>query len=79
MSIADLDDVYVYDIMKRWPQTIDIFLDLGLNCVGCPIGGFHTLDDAAAEHGLSAEALRLRIESALLTSSAAAPAPDRRR
>jgi hybrid cluster-associated redox disulfide protein len=42
----------VDDIMRRWPRTIRVFLELKLACVGCPIGVFHTVDDAAAEHGL---------------------------
>jgi hybrid cluster-associated redox disulfide protein len=29
-----------------------VFLDFRMGCVGCPISGFHTVDDACTEHGV---------------------------
>lgn len=43
-------DQLVDDIMRRWPQTIRVFLDHRFHCVGCPIGCFHTVEDACREH-----------------------------
>jgi hybrid cluster-associated redox disulfide protein len=37
-------------IMTRWPSTIRVFLNWKMACVGCPVGRFHTLEDAAREH-----------------------------
>ena len=45
----------VDDIMRQWPATIRIFLDHRMNCPGCPIACFHTVDDACREHGVNAE------------------------
>jgi hybrid cluster-associated redox disulfide protein len=45
----------VDDVMRRWPATIRAFLDFGMRCVGCPIAGFHTVDDACREHGVDRE------------------------
>ena len=39
------------EVMRRWPATIRVFLDFRMNCIGCPIGGFHTVEDACCEHG----------------------------
>lgn len=41
----------VDEVMRRWPGTIRVFLDFRMNCVGCPIAGFHTVEDACREHG----------------------------
>ena len=41
----------VDDVMRRWPSTIRAFLDHRMGCPGCPIGCFHTLEDACLEHG----------------------------
>jgi hybrid cluster-associated redox disulfide protein len=41
----------VDDVMRRWPATIRVFLDFKMSCVGCPIAGFHDIDDACREHG----------------------------
>ena len=47
-----LVDLSLAEIMSGWPSTIRLFLDKRMHCVGCPIAPFHTLVDAAEEHGL---------------------------
>lgn len=48
-------DSLVDDIMREFPATIRIFLDYRMNCVGCPIGEFHTVEDSCREHNVNAE------------------------
>lgn len=56
-------DLLVDEAMRRWPNTIRVFLDFGFHCVGCPIGCFHSVADACQEHDAELEpflqALRL--------------------
>ena len=59
MARDRFEDLSVKDIMDRWPRTVPLFIRHGLKCVGCPIGPFHTLDDAAREHGQDRAALLL--------------------
>ncbi len=61
MQPANLDDLPVAEIMSRWPATIGVFLKFRLHCVGCPIGAFNTLADAAAEHECSLAQLRTAV------------------
>lgn len=42
----------VDDIMSGSPQTIRVFLEFKMSCIGCPIGIFHTVDDACQEYGI---------------------------
>jgi hybrid cluster-associated redox disulfide protein len=49
-------DDLVDDVMSRSPQAIPVFLRFKMRCVGCPIGCFHTVDDACREHGVDREA-----------------------
>lgn len=65
MSQPDLSELTVSQIMLRWPATIEVFLDLDMHCVGCLIGVFQRLEDAAAEHGIATDLLRARIEAAI--------------
>lgn len=51
MAKVDLSELAVIDIMLGWPETVRVFIDWQMKCVGCPIAAFHTLADAAAEHG----------------------------
>jgi hybrid cluster-associated redox disulfide protein len=45
-------DDLVDDVMSSAPQTIRVFLEFRMGCVGCPIACFHTVDDACREHGV---------------------------
>ncbi len=45
----------VDDIMRQWPATIRAFLGHRMNCLGCPIACFHTVEDACREHGAEIE------------------------
>lgn len=54
---SGLEDLSVKEIMDRWPETIGAFISRRMHCVGCPIGSFHTLADAAGEHKLDSDAL----------------------
>ena len=51
MSI-ECDDL-VDDVMRGCAQTIRVFIDFGMGCVGCPLARFHTVDDACREHHVS--------------------------
>jgi hybrid cluster-associated redox disulfide protein len=57
MPTTDIAKLSVAEIMSRWPPTIRLFLDRRMHCVGCPIAPFHTVVDAAGEHGLSYDVL----------------------
>lgn len=39
-------------VMRRWPATIAVVMRHGMLCVGCPVGPFHTVAQACAEHGV---------------------------
>lgn len=37
----------VADLICAWPQVIPVFLHRQMNCVGCSMSAFETLEDAA--------------------------------
>jgi hybrid cluster-associated redox disulfide protein len=43
-------DCLVCQVVERHPQTILVFAQHGLQCVGCYIAPFHTIADSAREH-----------------------------
>jgi hybrid cluster-associated redox disulfide protein len=48
-------DLVVADVLKKWPQTIPVFLDHNLGCVGCAMASFDTLRDVARIYNLRAD------------------------
>lgn len=64
-ELSGLEDLSVKEIMDRWPRTAATFIAHRMHCVGCPIGPFHTLADAAAEHHLDPDALLDKVRLAV--------------
>ncbi len=45
------------EVIDKYPKTIDVFLEEGLHCVGCPIAGQETIEQGCKVHGIDAEKL----------------------
>ena len=63
-------DITVKEILDRHPQALQVFLDMGLLCAGCPTEAFHTLADVAREYGLDSDRLVQRFQGAIEESDA---------
>ncbi len=50
-------DLTVDEVMRRWPQTMPVFVKLKLNCVGCDMAPFETIADVANTYGLGLDML----------------------
>jgi hybrid cluster-associated redox disulfide protein len=69
------DQTPVSTIMKLWPETIRLFLARRMACVGCPVGGLHTLEEACAEHRVDLDPLLSEIGQVARTTRARYPQP----
>ena len=49
-KIVLTSDMTVDQVMNRWPASIRVFMDYKMGCVGCPIGTFHSVEEASREH-----------------------------
>ncbi len=50
-----LGEMYITDVLERWPQTADVFRDHAMACVGCAVASFYTINDAALVYRLPAD------------------------
>lgn len=57
-------DDLVEDVMRRWPETIRVFLDHNFWCVGCPIASLHTVEDACRAHDAALDMFLLALNEA---------------
>lgn len=55
-------EITVKDLLDRYPQLRQLFMDIGLLCLGCPAEAFHTLEDVAREYRLDMDQFLARIE-----------------
>lgn len=60
-------EMTVDEMMRRWPATIRVMIRNRMLCIGCPIGIFHTVRDAAAAHQLDEGALTVELLEAMQT------------
>lgn len=74
MQPNQIVDMSVSEIMARWPPTIRVFIDRHMHCVGCPIAPFHTILEAAEEHGLDVADLSSELEARASQGASRRPA-----
>ena len=60
----DNTDLPLDDLMDRWPQTVSVFLQHRMQCVGCMISPFHTVTDACREYHLNEDSFVAELLSA---------------
>ena len=57
--MADLvtKDMGLMDVIKKYPQTVEVFQKHGLGCIGCALANFETVEQGAMGHGMDLEGL----------------------
>jgi hybrid cluster-associated redox disulfide protein len=50
-------EMSIMEIVQKYPETVPVFLQHGLHCLGCAIAQFETLEQGAAAHGMDLDAL----------------------
>jgi len=68
-------DMPVDEIMRRWPAAIRPFIRHRMLCIGCPIGGFHTIIDACDAHGIDPDVFATELHAATRGDASADPEP----
>lgn len=63
--------VTVKELLETHPEVLQMFLDMGLLCVGCPAEAFHTLAEVAEEYKLDVDQLLRRITKSIKENASA--------
>lgn len=63
-------EMIVADVFERWPQTVPVFLDHGMSCVGCDMSIFEYLSDAVQMYGLEVEDFIAELNRVISTPAA---------
>ena len=46
-------DMTLGEIVRRYPEAVEVMLRRGLHCVGCHVAAWETLEQGAKAHGMS--------------------------
>ena len=50
-------DTKIGQIVEKAPEKVEILLDAGMHCLGCPASQAETLEEACLVHGIEVEEL----------------------
>lgn len=58
-------EMSIGDVVKKYPQTVPVFFQHGLHCIGCHVSPFESVEDGCKAHGIDAVALIKALNSAI--------------
>ncbi|MDP4088745.1 MAG: DUF1858 domain-containing protein [Bacillota bacterium] len=58
-------DMTIGEVVRTYPQTVEILMDFGMGCVGCPASQAESLEQAAMVHGFDTAELLEKLNDAI--------------
>jgi hybrid cluster-associated redox disulfide protein len=55
--LAITKDMLISEIIREYPESIEILIKNGMGCIGCPASQMESLEEAAMVHGMDLEKL----------------------
>lgn len=56
-------NMLVGDVIRADNRTVDVLLEMGLSCVGCPGSQMESLEEAAMVHGIDIEVMLKKLNA----------------
>ena len=50
-------EMSIVDVVQQYPQTVQVFRNYGMGCLGCAAARFENIEQGAAAHGIDIAAL----------------------
>ena len=60
-------EMKIEDVLRKYPQTIPVFLRFGFDCAGCQLSEFENLEHGAKVHGIDLSTLLASLNESLKT------------
>lgn len=48
-------DMLIGEVVKKYPKTVNVMMDYGLQCVGCHVAAWETVEQGAQSHGINVD------------------------
>ncbi|APC42479.1 MULTISPECIES: DUF1858 domain-containing protein [Clostridium] len=56
-------DMTIGEVVRQKPESVQVLMNFGMGCVGCPSAQAETLEEASMVHGLNLEELMTAINA----------------
>jgi hybrid cluster-associated redox disulfide protein len=53
------------EVVEQYPETVPVFLQLGLGCFGCALARFENIEQGAMAHGIDIDVLMKALNEAV--------------
>ncbi len=50
-------DMKIEEVIKKYPETIDVFTKHGFHCIGCAAASFESIEQGVEAHGIDVDEL----------------------
>lgn len=50
-------DMSIIEVVQKFPETVDVFRNFGMGCLGCAAARFENIEQGANAHGIDIDAL----------------------
>lgn len=47
----------IEEVIKKYPETVEVFEKFGIHCIGCIAASFESIEQGAKAHGINPEEL----------------------
>jgi len=58
------------DVVRKHPESIAVFFNHGLHCIGCQVAAYESIAQGAAAHGIDVETLVNELNAAVAEGAA---------
>ncbi|PIQ78769.1 disulfide oxidoreductase [Candidatus Peregrinibacteria bacterium CG11_big_fil_rev_8_21_14_0_20_41_10] len=45
-------DMIIFEVVSKYPETMEVFFDYGIHCVGCGMAMHETIEEGLKGHGM---------------------------
>ncbi len=50
-------DMSIIEVVQKYPETVEVFRNFGMGCLGCVAARFENIEQGALAHGIDVDAL----------------------
>ena len=55
--MANTKDMGILEVVQKYPDTVDVFVNSGMGCLGCAASHFENIEQGAMAHGIDVDQL----------------------
>ena len=58
-------DMSIMEVVQKYPDTVEVFMNSGMGCLGCAAAHFENIEQGALAHGIDVDGLMKELNAAV--------------